>query len=618
VWKIGQFDGRLHTPRALCRIYAMAGVFLGAMEGGQWNRQKLLAPRKDTPDMRPFHANSLSARIHSVIVIFGMALAILVQSVKGQDGRLPNVTLASPAAGSWYLPAPHPSYAGLQWPVENRGLPSGQAHAAVYPRTAQPYGLMPRPVQYDYRMLSAQPGAMHYAAPTNVPYPQAVGPATRYSAAGVTPPIVAHYPPMPPTASPPLQSVSPGPAWRALPISATFAQVPQANAFVSPQPGQYAPRFWSVDYRNLQEPASGAAEQPANTTENSASNEEGDLFGPVSDADEIGGPFISTRSFAFWNDDLGIDGAAEFPVISRMNVCEHNSPLPRDRAFLVYKNYSNVLNNELSSSSAPFFQQDSRSIDQYIFGYEKTFQDKRSSLELRMPFFSTGSSQFNGGFSSNDPRIGNFALIGKRILYSSEEGVLSAGCAITMPTGDDTVFSVGSQTFSFQNNSANVIPFLGIYKTTFSQRSYLITFMALDIPTRGNQVQFVDPVDGAQDLGRLTDQSLLYLDFSLGHWLYRNPHRPILTGLAVQTEFHYAGTLGDANSLSGVRSGVGWNTGYEFGNSRNRFNNTFGAFGNHAELQNQTDIRVMGLFPLGNASNRFFDSEIIVSAGRRF
>jgi hypothetical protein len=301
-----------------------------------------------------------------------------------------------------------------------------------------------------------------------------------------------------------------------------------------------------------------------------------------------------------------------------MNVAEHNSPLPRDRAYFIYKHYNGVLNNSVTDLVGNPLGQSTRGVDQYLVGYERTFHDECSSLELRMPFFSTGNSQFNAGFSSNDPSIGNFALIAKRLLYRDDLNAVSAGCAVTMPTGDDTVFSLGGQTFNFQNDVAHFIPFLGVMKQSPDQRWFLMSFAGLDIPTRGNQIEFVDPIAGIQDLGRLTDQTLLYLDFTVGRWLYRNTCSDKLTGFAVQAEFHYAGTLNDASSLQGTLSGVGWNTGYNFGNTRNRFDSTFASLVLHAELQNKTDIRVAGLFPMNDSDDRFFDSELFVSLVERF
>jgi len=212
-----------------------------------------------------------------------------------------------------------------------------------------------------------------------------------------------------------------------------------------------------------------------------------------------------------------------------------------------------------------------------------------------------------------DPENGN-----SERRHRDELTAVGAGCAVTMPTGDDTAFSVGGQTFNIQNDTAHLIPFLGMLNQSPDQRWFVMGVGGLDIPMRGNQIEFVDPIAGAQDLGRLVDQTLLYLDLTVGRWMYRNPESDTLTGFAVQAELHYAGTLRDANTLQGVVSGVGWNTGFNFGNTRNRFDNAFAALVLHAELQNQTDVRVGWILPVNDANNRFFDSEFIVAVTQRF
>jgi hypothetical protein len=425
------------------------------------------------------------------------------------------------------------------------------------------------------------------------------------------------------------------------PANESYAQggAQRTTSWLDSAPGTQAPLRWPGHYPMTEAPAF-----PTNTRQFHALGDQAQPTSPVnyaylqdtpaatSTADtsamrsrgrsgsklELGGPFISTRTFTFWNDDLYIEGEAQVPVLGRMNVGEHNSPLPRDRAYVIYKNYSNVLNNSVSDFSGNTLGQSSRGISQYLIGFEKTFHEERSSLELRMPFFSTGSSQLNGVFSSNDPSIGNFGLIGKRLLYCDDWGAVAAGCAVALPTGDDAVFSVASQTFTIKNDNVHFVPFLGAYKQSLDEQWFVMAYGALDLPARGNQIQFTDPVAGTQDLGRLVDQTLLYLDFMVGHWFYRNPDAKALTGFAVQTELHYAGTLNDAKSVQGVASGVSWDTGYNFGNTQNRFDNTFAALVLHAELKNQTDIRVAGVFPLNDSNNRFFDSELIVVVVQRF
>ena len=88
--------------------------------------------------------------------------------------------------------------------------------------------------------------------------------------------------------------------------------------------------------------------------------------------------------------------------------------------------------------------------------------------------------------------------------------------------------------------------------------------------------------------------------------------------MAVQGELHYAGTLDHADSLRGVMSGVGGNTGFNIGNPRSSFASTFASIVLQMEFRNCTDLQLAVLCPLNDAHNRFFDSEVIVSLVQRF
>lgn len=557
---------------------------------------------------------SALARNPRVLVIAALCTIVVVPTAAADNGYAPGLGFPSQPPSSAYLPV-----VPLNWPPSWR--PSG-SHAQVPSQPAYPW-------QPPLPHRSSYPATRAYAPPTrpdSYPLTQPPGwyvraPQTHaspsYPASNTNRGVPVH------TTNPYLAAPSPHapPSWPVnyQPIQPTnSAYLPSSQGYASQG---YAPPFWPVNYSLIQQDgaaaAAPAAAAPTDTAASPGNPAETPGFG-FDTSSENTGPFISTQSFCYWNDDLMIDGKAEFPIMGRMNVGEHNSPLPRDRAYGIYKSYNNVLNNSISDSLGNPLGQSARSIDQYLFGYEKTFHHGRSSVELRMPVARTGNSQFAAGFASNDPSIGNLAVIVKRLLYGDDCSAVSVGCGVTMPTGDDTVFSIGDQSFTVQNNAAHVIPFAGLSKQTVDRRSFVMVFGGLDIPARGNQIEFVDPLAGSQDLGKLVDQTLLYLDFTVGHWLYRCPENDVLTGFGLQAEMHYAGTLNDAKSVSGVASGVGWNTGFDFGSGQNRFNSTFAALMLHTELQNRTHIRVGGIFPLNDADDRFFDSELIVGLVQDF
>jgi hypothetical protein len=108
----------------------------------------------------------------------------------------------------------------------------------------------------------------------------------------------------------------------------------------------------------------------------------------------------------------------------------------------------------------------------------------------------------------------------------------------------------------------------------------------------------------------------MYVDFALGRWLYRNPCRRVLTGLAAVAEVHYTTTLQDAQQLD-YFDGVSL-TNLDFENPANQVDMVNLTVGIHGQIGPCTTCRVGGVFPLTSDDNRSFDSEIQVQVNRYF
>jgi hypothetical protein len=146
--------------------------------------------------------------------------------------------------------------------------------------------------------------------------------------------------------------------------------------------------------------------------------------------------------------------------------------------------------------------------------------------------------------------------------------------------------------------------------------------LQLDAPTIGNQITFRDVyIPDTKDLGRLNDQTLGYVDLSLGYWVRRDRRRCI-SKIALLGELHYATTLDDTDRVdAGVWADVGGATQLttvQFANGRNRFNVVNGAVGIHTEIRDRLAFRMAGIVPLRQGDDRFFDSEVYASVIYRF
>ncbi|MFH1918341.1 MAG: hypothetical protein ABIP48_00425 [Planctomycetota bacterium] len=286
----------------------------------------------------------------------------------------------------------------------------------------------------------------------------------------------------------------------------------------------------------------------------------------------------------------------------RMKIAENNKALPMDRVYFIYNHYAGAL--EAAASPTRVFP-----VDRYIVGAEKTFLDGRWSAEVRMPFAS-GLRFTVADFDVGNQDVGNLAVSLKRVLFQSDTSVVAAGLVIDTPTGSDVTGRISSRRFALSNDALHLLPYVGFLRAPDDVLFYQ-GFLQVDIAANGNRVELA----GA-DLGRLTDQNLLFLDLSLGRWLLRNPlgeEAPRLKGLAGIVEVHYTTTLQDTDVVNGAAGQAL----LQLSNPLNRIDVVNLTAGLHAEI-GMTEVRVAGVFPLRDAHDRLFDSELQVSVNRRF
>jgi hypothetical protein len=326
----------------------------------------------------------------------------------------------------------------------------------------------------------------------------------------------------------------------------------------------------------------------------------GDSFGP-------GGDLTIT-------DLLGpgpVDWATDVPLAAacrRVKVAENNKPLPQDRIYLLYNHFHNALVfDRLANVAARDF-----SVDRYTFGFEKTFLDDLWSVELRMPFASDMDAAVPQ-FSVDGGSVGNLAVILKGLVYETDITSVAVGLGIDTPTGSDVrgLTPAPLADYTFRNQAVHLMPFIGFMQAP-NDIWFCEGFLQVDIPANGNPFELSAPGPGT--LGILNEQTLLYLDLSLGCWLYRNTCAPYLTGVASVVELHYTSTLQDTDIVAATAAGIA----IDLRNSADRQDVLNLTVGLHAEVARHTLLRVGGVVPLRRGDDRFFDAEIQVQLERRF
>jgi hypothetical protein len=282
---------------------------------------------------------------------------------------------------------------------------------------------------------------------------------------------------------------------------------------------------------------------------------------------------------------------------------EYARALPTDRVFGFYHYFGNALQtNGIGPGNSA-----SKSVSRFTLGVEKTFFDGNDSIEIRMPFTSQVSLATPGlAYDSNG--VGNLVIGLKHLLYLESDQTLAVGLAVSTPTGSSLQVqrfnTAGTPTtIDLGNNAVHLVPYLA-YQATPDDVWFFNGFLQLDTPTNGNSVRVTD--NGKTQSLTVTDQTLLYLDATVGYWWWHNEEAEFLNGLASVFEVHYTTALNNATSVSSANRII------SFGNSANRFDVVNVTLGLNAALARNTQLRAACVLPLRDGTNRFFDSEFTV------
>jgi hypothetical protein len=207
------------------------------------------------------------------------------------------------------------------------------------------------------------------------------------------------------------------------------------------------------------------------------------------------------------------------PSVRGFKIAENQSPFPQDRVFYTF-NYFNDVNAKLDRFFASPI--DNLNIYRHVFGFEKTFNDGKGSIGIRLPLNTinadTSPGLINQGGQST--ALGNMTVFAKYILeYNPRTGnLLSVGLAITPPTGPGQF--AGARFLGRSVNNTTIQPFFGYYlNLSSSKRLFLQGFSALDVPVN------------------YSDVTLVYNDLALGYFAYRDPDS-VISAVVPTVEVH--------------------------------------------------------------------------------
>jgi len=323
-------------------------------------------------------------------------------------------------------------------------------------------------------------------------------------------------------------------------------------------------------------------------------------------------------AFLFYNYTVDVPAAAVTPGINVgfVKMVENSSPVPRDR---VYFNYSYFHNANITPGRAD--------VNRFVPGFEKTFFDNWTSIELRTPFAGTLSNvqEVMGGSCAGiseyrDVEFGNMSVIFKSFLLQRETWGVSAGMQVLLPTAEG-VFVQGTNQLGqpidlvyVENQSVHTMPFVGaIWAPT--ERSFSQVIVQVDVDANGNPA-YVNPnlqpgITRTQlaPAGRLNFPTFMYVGLSTGYWVWQS-RGPGLTGISPMFEVHVNQAMDEFQPVQAF--------GYSLGNDQGVVSVTNGLVGCNFEWNRRSTVTFAYVTPLGGGLDRFFDGELRAFVNWRF
>jgi hypothetical protein len=234
-------------------------------------------------------------------------------------------------------------------------------------------------------------------------------------------------------------------------------------------------------------------------------------------------------------------------------------------------------------------------------------------------------------------------LIFKGLLYNTSTFAFAGGLAVGVPTargynttvvdflGDVHDFDSQARrvrSFDVANETWSLSPFIAFLAKP-TERLFFQGFVQYDQPLNASRItysQIVDPnaepahVPGTpiSATDSIREQSLLHIDLGVGGWLFRDPQREWLTGIAPTVELHYTTTTSNADIITlpsntffrAPDGSVQPEPAPQVGNQRNRVDILDLTLGTTFVFADRATLAAGITLPLRTGDNRTFDYEL--------
>jgi hypothetical protein len=295
-------------------------------------------------------------------------------------------------------------------------------------------------------------------------------------------------------------------------------------------------------------------------------------------------------------------GSSGAGLVGRSKLAENTSPMPRDRFFFNSSYFSDV---SLSAGGV--------NVNRFTPGFEETFFDGLTSIEMRFPFATTlgNSVVVDGTTNTGNVLFGDISVVGKALLYADGPWAVSGGLQLALPTasGLNAQLADGTPLVRITNNTVYLMPFLGALFTP-DDRFFAQGFLQFDAPANANRVSVNNFGGGLVPAGTVRDVTFVYVDLGGGYWFYRNDDAPRLTGLSATAELHYNQSL---QSTSVISTGL-----YQIGNAASSIEMLNAVVGGHFHFDLNKTLSIAYVAPIGNSGDRMFNGELRAFFNYRF
>ena len=236
-------------------------------------------------------------------------------------------------------------------------------------------------------------------------------------------------------------------------------------------------------------------------------------------------------------------------ALRRIKLAENSSPLPMDRWIGNYNLFDNV--DRIGN------------VTRFTFGAERTFDDGLKSLEARISFAHTLSNNQifrvpigNPPFVTRtlDDEFGNLILTYKQVIRALDDGIVTAGIGIGLPTADDQFLYNQNPAnpvllMKVHNDAMHLMPFIAFMRQP-NDKLMIQGFAQVDFATSGNPVLIRTSGAPGQltDAAKIEDVPLLFLDLGMAYKWIEN-REGLINAVTPLLEIHYSLGLRNRDQL---------------------------------------------------------------------